>query len=121
MHRFGHRFSWVAAATIAVMLLMVAAACAAPIQSKMTTAPQGERAQALSRAQTALDAGGVTGKLKAYGLTDQQINQRLGQLSADELSQLTTGAEAVAAGGAQTTMTTTTWLLIIVVVLLLVS
>jgi hypothetical protein len=119
MHRLERRYAWVATATIAVMLLMMTAACAAPIPSQMTTAPQGERVQALSRAQSALDAGGVTAKLKAFGLTDEQIKQRLAQLSSDELTQLAAGAETLAAGGAEPTLSTTTWLLIIVIVLLL--
>jgi len=121
MHRLERRHAWVAAATIAVMLLMMAAACGSPIPSKMTTAPQGERAQALSRAQSALDASGVTAKLKAFGLTDEQVKQRLAQLSPDELTQLAAGAETLAVGGAEPTLATTTWLLIIVVVLLLVD
>ena len=119
MHQLSRRYAWVATATVAVMMLMMAAACAAPIQSKMTTAPQGEREQMLARAQAALDASGLIGKLKAFGLTEQQINERLSQLSADELTQLVTGAEAVAAGGAEPGFSTTTWLLIIVIVLLL--
>lgn len=119
MHRLGRRYAWVAAATVGIMLLMMAAACAEPIASKMTTAPQGERGQALARAQSALDASGILAKLKSFGLSDQQINERLAQLSPDELSQLTAGAESVAVGGTEPTLATTTWLLIIVIVLLL--
>ena len=58
-------------------------------------------------------------ELKSYGLTDDQINQRLAQLSTDELQQLATGAEAIAAGGEQPSFSTTTWLLIIVILLIL--
>jgi hypothetical protein len=119
MRKLERRCAWVAVATIAVMVFMMAAACAAPIESKMTNEPKGERAQALARAATALDSAGVTAQLKHFGLTDEQIQQRLAQLSADELQQLTTGAETLAVGGAEPTLSSTTWLLIIVIVLLL--
>jgi len=120
MHKLERRYAWVAMATIAVMLLMMAAACAEPIASKMTTTPQGDRPQAIARAQSALDASGVMAKLKGFGLNEQQVKQRLAQLSADELNQLTTGAEALAAGGNSSTLSTTAWLVIIVIVLILV-
>jgi len=119
MHKLERRCAWVAMATIAVMLLMMAAACAEPIASKMTTPPQGDRPQAIARAQSALDASGVMAKLKSFGLNEQQVKQRLAQLSADELNQLTTGAEVLAAGGAEPSLSTTTWLLIILIVLIL--
>ncbi|HUT73811.1 MAG TPA: PA2779 family protein [Armatimonadota bacterium] len=120
MRKLERRCAWLAVVTVAVMLFTMAAACAAPIQSKMTTEPKGERAQVAARAEAALDAAGVTAKLKGFGLTEQQVQQRLSQLSADELQQIATGAEALAVGGAQEpTLSTTTWLLIIVIVLLL--
>lgn len=119
MRKLERRCAWVAVVTVAAMLLLMGAACAAPIESKMTTEQKGDRTQAVAQAEAALDASGLTTKLTSFGLTDEQINQRLAQLSADELQQLTTGAEAVAAGGAEPTLTTTTWLLIIVIVLLL--
>ncbi|UCH36112.1 MAG: PA2779 family protein [Armatimonadota bacterium] len=119
MYKLERRYAWVATATVAVMVIMMTAACAAPIPSKMTAAPQGEREEAVAQAQTALDAGGITAQLKSFGLTDEQINQRLAQLSTDELQQLATGAEAIAAGGQQPSFSTTTWLLIIVILLIL--
>lgn len=120
MQTLSRRYAWVASATVAIMLLLMAVACAAPIPSQMTTAPQGERAQAVARAQTALDASGVTAKLRAFGLSEEQIKQRLAQLSPDELNQLATGAEALALGGAQEpSFSTTTWLLIIIILLIL--
>jgi len=118
MHKLQHK-TWVATATVAIMLLLMAMACAEPIPSKMTTTPQGGQAPAVSRAMAALDASGITAKLKSFGLTDEQVKQRLGQLSADELTQITTGAESVAAGGDMPTLSTTIWLLIIIIVLIL--
>jgi hypothetical protein len=121
MRKLECRCAWVAVLTAAAVVLAAVAASAAPIESRMTTDGKGERAQLVGRATTALDAGGITAKLKAFGLSDKQINQRLSQLSSDELQQLATGAEALAAGGAEPTLTTTTWLLIIVIVLILAS
>jgi hypothetical protein len=123
MRKLERRCAWIAVATIAVMVFTMAAACAAPIGSKMTTEPKGERAQTLAQAATALDTAGITAKLKAYGLSDEQVNQRLSQLSMDELQQITSGAEAIATGGAdaESSLSVTTWLIIIVIVLLLVS
>ncbi len=120
MRKLDRRCAWVAVLTAAVMLLTMVMAAAAPIQSRMTTDSKGERAQVVGRATTALGAAGITANLKAFGLSDKQVNQRLSQLSADELAQLATGAEALAAGGAtEPTLTTTTWLLIIVILLIL--
>jgi len=119
MYKLTHTGAWVAAATVAVMMLAMAGAYAAPIASKMTTAPQGDRAEALARADAALDGSGVAEQLKGYGLTDEQIKERLAQLSADELEQLATGLEPVAVGEQDPSFSTTTWLLIIVVLLIL--
>lgn len=119
MHRLTCRGASVAAATVAVMVLATAGAWAAPIASKMTTAPQGDRAEALASAEAAVDASGVAEQLKGFGLTDEQVKERLAQLSSDELEQLAAGLEPLAVGEQEPTFSTTTWLLIIVILLIL--
>jgi hypothetical protein len=118
MHKLQHKV-WIATATVAVMLLLMAMACAEPIPSKMTTPPPGGQTPSVTRAMDALNASGITAKLKSFGLTDEQVKQRLAQLSPDELTQVTTGAESVAAGGEVPTLSTTVWLLIIIIILIL--
>lgn len=74
-----------------------------------------DRASDLKTVQTALESKLVRQGLKAHGLTDQEVQDRLGKLSDKQMHQLALRSEGVASGGLVVEL-----LVVVVLVLLIV-
>jgi hypothetical protein len=77
------------------------------------------KAQELTRIQRALETEIVKGKLEAYGLTPEDINQRLEGLSDDQVHMLAQASDRVLAGGDGGEVVIAVLLIVLIVLLIL--
>jgi hypothetical protein len=102
-HRNSRQLAFIALAALLVAGLVVPPAHALPTSSK--TAPDqtlAERAEDMAVLETALDRPEVEDALAAQGLSRDEVNQRLAQLSPEELSSLSTQVDQIQAAGQPT-------------------
>jgi hypothetical protein len=77
------------------------------------------RAEELTRIQRALETEIVKGKLGAYGLTPEEINQRLEGLSDEQVHMLAQASDQILAGGDGGEVLIAVLLIILIVVLIM--
>lgn len=93
---------WVLAGSISLLCARSQAGWAmlAPVEAAGLTAPAGaQRASDMKRVQAALESKVLKERLKGMGLSDAEIQSRLGRLSDKEIHQLATRIDGVGAGG----------------------
>lgn len=76
-----------------------APALAGLVESKHTLEVSSQRDQDIQKIQRALESKIVQEKLKAYGLTKEEIQEKLSQLSDDQIHMLAKASDKVLAGG----------------------
>ncbi|MGC8852801.1 MAG: PA2779 family protein [Hydrogenobacter sp.] len=76
-----------------------APALASLVESKHTLEVSSQRDQDIQKIQRALESKIVQEKLKAYGLTKEEIQEKLSQLSDDQIHMLAKASDKVLAGG----------------------
>lgn len=99
-HRNLRQLAFVALAALLVAGLVVPPASALPTSSK--TAPDqslAERAEDMAVLESALDRPEVEDALAAQGLSRDEVNQRLAQLSPEELNTLSSQVDQIQAAG----------------------
>jgi hypothetical protein len=103
MHTSLRRLAIVGLGFLALVTAFTPPAQALPVPSK-TAADQAlsEREQDLAALDAVLDQDEVMGVLAAHGFTREEVNERLAQLSPEELSALALQAEQLQAAGQPT-------------------
>lgn len=76
-----------------------APALAGLVDSKHTFEVSSQRDQDIQKVQRALESKVVQEKLKAYGLSKEEVQEKLSQLSDDQIHMLAKASDKVLAGG----------------------
>lgn len=96
-----------------------APALAGLVDSKHTFEVSSQRDQDMQKVQRALESKIVQDKLKAYGLSKEEIQEKLSQLSDDQIHTLAKASDKVLAGGDGIGLAIAVVVLLILVVILL--
>jgi hypothetical protein len=115
MHRSLLRFVIAGLGLLALVAVLTAPAQALPVPSK-TAADQdlAERERDLAALDAVLDQEEVMGVLAGHGFTRDEVNQRLAQLSPEELNALSSQVEQLQAAGQR--VPSYIWILIAVLI-----
>jgi len=105
-----------------LLVMVVPMALAAPVASKTTrNESMAARAQIVKQVSQALDRQVVKEQLKALGMGEKQVTERLAQISDQELRELAAGSEQLRQAGGVTTLSTTEIVLLLILVVLIVD
>ncbi|MGB9873979.1 MAG: PA2779 family protein [Hydrogenobacter sp.] len=96
-----------------------APALAGLVDSKHTFEVSSQRDQDMQKVQRALESKVVQEKLKAYGLSKEEIQEKLSQLSDEQIHMLAKASDKVLAGGDGIGLAIAVVVLLILVVILL--
>jgi hypothetical protein len=107
--------------TVASTFFLVnsAPALAGLVDSRHTFEVSSQRDQDMQKVQRALESKIVQEKLKAYGLSKEEVQEKLSQLSDDQIHMLAKASDKVLAGGDGIGLAIAVVVLLILVVILL--
>jgi hypothetical protein len=94
----GKKPGWISILALSILVVLPVAAAAGPIPSK-TESASPDAASDLARVQTVLARQEVAQALVAHGLRPDEVDQRLAQLSPEDLRSLAAHVDQVQAAG----------------------